>query len=259
MSRGIEDLWLTNIPTSREIIDESDVYVDVHNAVRRKAPAPKVRLPRLPVLGSIDNKSKKANEGIIVDADGVGKRTDDAADEQSRGRFPTSVSEYGTSPRGAESTRGPSSTVGSRTRGAVKRGSTGDLRDQRRHWGPSNLATKPRQTRYNSVKIKSLGGSTSEDSRDNHRRSSTDASGPLVTVPENGVKIGLLGSADKDGTSTSQGGYGTITESHMTVHLEGDRASDQVDETSQVRQDSSGTPSLLLMLILEAHSTFPSG
>ena len=63
--------------------------------------------------------------------------------------------EYSASPKKALFLRRASSTTGASERSSgQKRAPSNSLRDQLRNLGPSNVASRPRQTRYNTVKIK---------------------------------------------------------------------------------------------------------
>lgn len=92
-------------------------------------------------------------------------------------------------------------------------------RDQLKNLGPSNLASRPRQTRYNTVKIKPGGESLTEyairSSSQQTSNPSTEAlrSESTATVGHGGVGAGLLNSAGKDakdGVAALQAGYGTM-------------------------------------------------
>jgi len=92
-------------------------------------------------------------------------------------------------------------------------------RDQLKNLGPSNLASRPRQTRYNTVKIKPGGESLTEHMA---RSTSLQTSNLSSEVPRSestaiaargGVGAGLLNSAGKDakdGVAALQAGYGTM-------------------------------------------------
>ena len=184
------------------------MFVDVHKAVRRKTPAPKLRIPRVHVNAGAD-KVKKADEGLLIEVGEDLKGSEQGDDQQSRGRYPA-----GASPRRTESIRDQSSTLSSGNRPPAKRGSTGDLREQWKHLGPSNLASRPRQTRYNTVKIKTYTGG-GPDSSGPQRRPSEEAPGRQVLIPASGgTEPTLVNSANKeseDGTLSMQAGYGSIT------------------------------------------------
>ena len=89
-------------------------------------------------------------------------------------------------------------------------------RDHAHNLGPSNLASRPRTTRYNTVKIKPGGGGglyettskpQAQDSYSEPRQFSAS------TAPQGGVGAGLLNSAGmdaKDGVMAVQVGYGTM-------------------------------------------------
>lgn len=98
----------------------------------------------------------------------------------------------------------------------VKRG-TEEIREHLKHLGPSNLASRPRQTRYQNVKIKALGTSpTRSGMTDSELRRPTSAQRRRPSeVASNGSGIGskLLRSPSfqaKDGVYAVQQGYGTI-------------------------------------------------
>ena len=59
----------------REIIDESDVYVDVHKAIRRMAPAPRTRVPK----GKVVPDSEHSNDTYL-------KGTNGSTENQTNGR-----------------------------------------------------------------------------------------------------------------------------------------------------------------------------
>ena len=127
------------------------------------------------------------------------------------------------SPKTTAALRRTSSTTGTSNsdRGYFQmRADTPEMREHLKHLGPSNLASRPRQTRYNTVKIKPGGGSIIEGpaKRAEGQAKSTDAKdssmiNSLATAPRGGVGEGLLNSAGKDakdGVFTLQTGYGTL-------------------------------------------------
>ena len=96
---------------------------------------------------------------------------------------------------------------------ATQRDGPKKSKDHAHNLGPSNLASRPRTTRYNTVKIKPGGGGLSDAaskahaSNVEHRRFSASA------APQGGVGEGLLNSAGldaKDGVMAVQAGYGTM-------------------------------------------------
>jgi len=248
----------------REIIDESDVFIDVHKAIRRMQPSPRTRLPKhaLPPPALPSNTPNRQNADSASDgeaASGLPKiveRSPDIAsaeqqDEQEherreqakRGR--TSSLNIATSPRHKQTTflvRRRSSNIadGEQTREMVQhRTNSPELREYLKHLGPSNLASRPRTTRFQSVKIKPgtgdprlkgtvAGGvgqgqtvSNSAANRNARERERTVSEGqhessvvmsPVTT--HGGVGEGLLSNAGIDATDGVQAlhtGYGTMS------------------------------------------------
>ena len=211
----------------REIIDESDVYVDVHKAIRRLTPAPRTRVPKGQV--TVDDSGKPpGRDGDLIDveedevnAEGVARRASPRHGALSKIKSPI---EYGSSPK-APSMRRTSSVVSGQVHGAhaLHKATDSESRDHLMHLGPSNLASRPRSTRYNTVKIKPALGATGPSvptlSSENLKKS---LSGSIVGearkdstehAPHGGVGEGLLSSAGKDakdGVLAVQTGYGTL-------------------------------------------------
>lgn len=203
-----------------EIIDESDVFVDVHKAIRRMAPAPKQRFkrnaenlePSFTHDSYLDTKDKGESEPLL-----------NKDDTPSRG---TSLTNGG--PPSTFLVRRKSSTASDPANAPVPvRTNTAEMREHLRHLGPSNVASKPRATKFSSVKIKPGVGTIPEDQATTKgveptsaRSKSADAD-PATEVPSNGANGDaeadrLLRSAGKDasdGTAAirSGGGYGTMS------------------------------------------------
>lgn len=96
----------------------------------------------------------------------------------------------------------------------VRRGDTPEIREHLRHLGPSNLASRPRETRYNNVKIKRRLSAAVSDSP---LKDIEIVSTPLFTSPrpsiDGSLGVGLVQSAGRDasdGVHAVQVGYGTI-------------------------------------------------
>src|ERR1700753_3385446 len=119
-----------------EIVDESDVFVDVHKAIRRINPVSYFRIPKegLKPRAQVDEISQIRPE----------------ITEQAPRRL-SGISDGPMKAKGAKLTRRRSS--GGTEVFLIQREDT-DLRQHLRHLGPSNLASKPKQTRINTVKIK---------------------------------------------------------------------------------------------------------
>lgn len=96
----------------------------------------------------------------------------------------------------------------------IKRGPTPEIREHLKHLGPSNLASRPRQTRYQSVKIKR--GSTSPErarqtsghrSPDSKRRASETTS---LMGGSNTPKVPNAGKGARGGVRALKASYGTM-------------------------------------------------
>jgi metal transporter CNNM len=97
------------------------------------------------------------------------------------------------------------------------RGTVDDMREHLKHLGPSNLASRPKTTRYSTVKIKS-----GHPVRSDSRTESTVLPDPIIEepyhddpAPQGGEGEGLLKSAGKDasdGVQALQQGYGSFSQ-----------------------------------------------
>lgn len=206
----------------REIIDESDVFVDVHKAIRRMAPAPRTKYVKQHSIADIQN-------GDDTDDDEQGE-----ADEETRllSKRNSRVSiARKPSANGREATvlmRRPSgaSAHNERPKPVTVRSNAADLRQHLKHLGPSNVASRPKATKYAAVKIKPGVGTIPENSQAPRPRSiyDTDSQRPgsirsihtshSISGLEEGAGAGLLDDAGKDakdGVLALAQGYGTIT------------------------------------------------
>ncbi|KAH6647494.1 hypothetical protein BKA67DRAFT_523912 [Truncatella angustata] len=142
-----------------EIIDESDVYVDVHKAIRRTHPAPKARVQRKDVMV----KDAAIKDGKLVDLD------EDDDEESQRLRLSRTASATGRNQSPSILSSSPRTTL------LMRRSSTGQdgklvrttvpvkanfeqMRGHLKHLGPSNPASNPKSTKVSTVKIKPGGG-----------------------------------------------------------------------------------------------------
>ncbi|KAI9835864.1 MAG: hypothetical protein M1819_001762 [Sarea resinae] len=199
-----------------EIIDESDVFVDVHKAIRRLAPAPKSRVPKGHVVVEPEASQAVAQESIIDSHENPeGLRRASLESQHTIGQAKrSSITELGTSPRATYLLRRTSSAAGQlRDPVTVQMRSTdSEMRQHLKHLGPSNLASRPKQTRYNTVKIKPAGALTPEASARSSQKIDTPTSVPQH-APDGGIGAGLLRSAGKeaaDGVYAVQTGYGSF-------------------------------------------------
>ena len=221
-------------------------------------PAPKSRVPKGEVVAAENPIPAKEENLIDIDDDQTPKPQTLRRNATLDGppiRLNGSHSDVGTSPKDASYLRRTSSMTGASDReGPPKRANTTELREHLRHLGPSNLASRPRQTRYNTVKIKPGGGSIAENA--SKAQEFTDTSGhlSLPAAPQGGVGAGLLGSAGKDakdGVQAVQAGYGSIETSPKTPKKgdQGFQLDKEEDNTYQnsgrSRPDSSNSQSTL--------------
>jgi metal transporter CNNM len=169
-----------------EIIDESDVFIDVHKAIRRMAPAPKARISKGHVIGTADPAALYTSadqlidltDGNLIGAEGGAKPPPSASDR-------VSPAILGTSPKTTFIRRVSGNTDGNIIQ---VRGNASDMREHLKHLGPSNLASRPKTTRYNTVKIKPGHPGTGAGSRSDPIIeepavfSGDEEEGPLISV-----------------------------------------------------------------------------
>lgn len=202
----------TLLTGAREIIDESDVYIDVHKAIRRMAPAPKARAQNGNVVGNQENTTRRAPEDYLIDLSEGGVPMTKSL-SLTNGERTSSPALFGTSPKTTFLRRSSSGADGNTI---TVRGNVNDMKEHLKHLGPSNLASRPKTTRYNTVKIKAGHPSSRTDSR-------TDSAPPHSSIIEEpyhdepglqgGEGEGLLRSAGrdaKDGVQAVQQGYGSF-------------------------------------------------
>ncbi|KAH8722991.1 hypothetical protein GQ44DRAFT_711165 [Phaeosphaeriaceae sp. PMI808] len=191
-----------------EIIDESDVFIDVHKAIRRMAPAPRARVPKGKV---ITDSVRKPSEHALIETDEIVEPNDDAPRKLSLPEMSGNV---------------PVKSFMMRRRSSGNKGSIEQLRsddpemyEHFKHLGPSNLANRPNPTRINTVKIKP-GNTTAvpdipQTIPENTRPSSSQSAVVMQNshAYEGGVGEGLLSSAGReasDGVHSVAVGYGTM-------------------------------------------------
>jgi metal transporter CNNM len=185
----------------------------VHKAIRRIAPAPRTRYT-------------KGN--TVVDAPATDDDTD--ADERTHLLGPkdsSSQSRKSSLSGSREATlllRRRSSTSSDKNRPLPMRSNTADLRQHLKHLGPSNVASRPKATKYSSVKIKPGVGTIPENrvptAASTHEAESSQVATSQTVVngdssrPEGGIGAGLIGSAAleaQDGAHAVAHGYGSIS------------------------------------------------
>jgi metal transporter CNNM len=191
---------------SREIIDESDVFIDVHKAIRRMAPAPKSRVPKGRII--------EEPPMLALEAAETPQETDGQSRMPSVDRRRSSVEappprfhmRLQTSDKNSDSTDGF----------LTHRGTTDEIREHLKHLGPSNLASRPRQTRYQNVKIKRASGSPSRSGHTDMDSGHSTSGSQIVTNASatltGGIGAGLLQSGidARDGVQAVKLSYGTM-------------------------------------------------
>ncbi|WPG98534.1 Hypothetical protein R9X50_00132600 [Acrodontium crateriforme] len=183
-----------------EIIDESDVFVDVHKALRRMQPAPKIRYGRN--LESQDYMSESEYDGREHDEDAP------LLGENSKLGIPNGSS-FLVRRRGSDTSN--------HTRDAlnIRSSNPAEIVEHLRHLGPSNAANKPRATKFSSVKIKP-GVSTIPEGQATTTVTDQVPESPVVLPTNKHLDIvvddnpGLLENAGKD----ASGGVGAIAASY---------------------------------------------
>ncbi|KAF2998550.1 hypothetical protein E8E13_005357 [Curvularia kusanoi] len=188
-----------------EIIDESDVFIDVHKAIRRMAPAPRTRVPK----GAVVLDSRRPSEAQVIDGD-----TDT---EQNGGPRKLSMPEQGDALRPTTFMLRRRST-GNKTSDPL-RADDPEIMKHLKHLGPSNAANRPKSTRISTVKIKP--GNTSSPQPGIPSTIPENSQPPASEIvhsqgshaPEGGIGAGLLSSAAReasDGVHSLAVGYGTM-------------------------------------------------
>ena len=203
-----------------EIIDESDVFVDVHKAIRRLAPAPRMRVPKTNRVtdgpkdqDSIgDNSLIEIREESQISADDLNRPR--AQDAQPRPKRTTT--EHG-SPRATtlllrRRSSAAASDKLSNTQMRI-RANTPQMREHLSHLGPSNVASRPRSTRNANIKIKpGVSPDVTTQSHTPQRRVSDSVSADFhVDFDDRIVKS--AGKDASDGVQAVQAtvGYGTMS------------------------------------------------
>lgn len=143
---------------SREIIDESDVYVDVHKAIRRAHPGPHVRAQWRDLMV----KDMAIKDDVLDDL--VEEELEGTYDPSRQSKRTSSLSGSTEAPALSQSPR-MTTTLLLRRASADHNGKTvhttvpvktnlEDMRDHLKNLGPSNPASNPKSTRVSAVKIK---------------------------------------------------------------------------------------------------------
>lgn len=200
-----------------EIIDESDVFIDVQKSIRRLAPAPYLRVPKGEIVTDPDDTLTAVHDDLIdlhkdkSDIEGRSVRSK-SFDVNGTSKSNGSVAERAISPktrptflRALTHTKDPDIEIGKTRQMPL------EMREHFKHLGPSNAASRPRSTRFNTVKIKPGTGSFADSAKsvDMSQQHSKES----LTAAQGGVGAGVVNSAGKDasdGVLAVQAGYGTM-------------------------------------------------
>ncbi|KAL4935011.1 hypothetical protein BDV06DRAFT_234792 [Aspergillus oleicola] len=139
-----------------EIIDESDVFVDVHKAIRRMAPAPYARVPK---GRFVEDPPTHPAQGSLVDLGGDSPALNGHTTSRRRSSVEAPLARFQLRRSQGDKERHSVDAL------VTRLGSNDEIREHLKHLGPSNLASRPRQTRYQNVKIKRRSSSPSRSGR----------------------------------------------------------------------------------------------
>ena len=201
-----------------EIVDESDVFIDVHKAIRRLAPSPayRTRLPKghtvqveRPAANGRDNDLIDIHEGEQLSPDDIHRvKTIDGVAPKAKS------SNRNTSPRQALF---PIRRRSSATDHKPQRYSSDEVREHLKHLGPSNLASRPKATRSTTIKIKpgsAKGNSTALQAADGGSHTLSRRISESAGDYQGGLGEGVLSSAGKeasDGVQALHQGHGSYS------------------------------------------------
>ena len=179
-------------------------------------PAPRTRVPKGTVVTDTSNNTGKAEEELDgtaehdVPPNGALRRVATQGPPQ---RQKANSVDLSSSPKAAFLLRRTSGGSNNVDHGYFpRRVDTPEMREHLKHLGPSNLASRPRTTRYNTVKIKA-GGAKMSDSPLKDVMAAPQNVASKGNTHDEGEGEGLLRSAGKDasdGVHAIQAGYGTI-------------------------------------------------
>ena len=189
-----------------EIVDESDVFVDVHKAIRRAMPAPTRRIPKthfLPDEPATINGTAPAPDLVDI-AESEMLSPEDLQKAKTADNPPKKTKDL----IGIRRRSSAGGSVGGDGKAARKGANTDGIKEHLKHLGPSNLASRPKTTRYNTVKIKP--GTDTMVRPTAARRISEN-----VTQYQTGIGEGVLPSPS--GGKVASGGVQALTQGHGSI------------------------------------------
>ena len=199
-----------------EIIDESDVFVDVHKAIRRLAPSPayRTRFPKGHTV-QVERPATSGHDGDLINIHE--EETLSPVDIQRVKTIDGIAPKVKSSDRNASPRQAgvPMRRRSSATDHKHQRYSSDEVREHLKHLGPSNLASRPKATRLATVKIKR--GNTTGNLSSHTAEAWNDAPSRKVSESAEGYQAGigegLLHSAGKEASDAVQAlhqGYGSF-------------------------------------------------
>lgn len=206
--------------TDREIIDESDVFVDVHKAIRRMAPAPRTRIAKVKTADI----SRKSSELPFLETD-----SEQNGDAQRK----LSLQDYGNSPPKPATFMLRRRSSGTKDATSPYRSDDADILQHLKHLGPSNAANKPKSTRSKTVKIKPGHVVTPAPAipATIHETSQSPVVSRDSHAPEGGIGQGLLSSAGREASDGVQAvGYGTMAPNDDRVSWKSGKSGLRIEE-----------------------------
>lgn len=207
----------------------------MHKAIRRLAPAPKARVPKGHIITDPPNLSTALGPEDLVDISTTApflplKRSE--TENSSFSQRKNSALSHNSPPQTTFYLRNSNSAGGEDA--IAQRGPTPDIRERLKHLGPSNLASRPRQTRYHAVKIKPGGSPAVSNtlSQTDTERPGSESHVPFETTArrDSGPRSALIGSAGmeaKDAVHALKSGYGTMSEAESGAKKSRDTVSNQ--------------------------------
>ncbi|RPA84775.1 DUF21-domain-containing protein [Ascobolus immersus RN42] len=138
----LEDVIEELIGDSREIVDESDVFIDVHKAIRRLNPSPLFRRSISAARPMVDDLAQRASDAGKI-----------------AGINPSEAEVTITAAKNGKEARVGAAHQHSQSLDLLKFGNeiTPEMMQHFKHLGPSNAAANPRKTTSKTVKIKGVG------------------------------------------------------------------------------------------------------
>ena len=216
-----------------EIIDESDVYVDIHKAIRRTALAPthKARASKADIAA--DRQQLQSNDGDESENEppkADSERQPLLQPNSESGKINPAHRASAVSLGDPKSSKAASLLLRRRSSGGSANTGTRagpfnkfgpDLRDQLRNLGPSNAASRPKQTRVNTIRIKPGVGTIPEHPAVKEGEFVV----PVNPEAQHGIGEDLMkpGFKVENGDNGNANGYGT---------LDGGRSYRDTDDTS---------------------------